>query len=63
MYEAIACAIRTSNRPKHVLLANSLFPNDLEVLQTIVQETELNFHLLILTPKADFWIWVRSSRS
>ncbi len=52
MYEAIACAIRTSNRPKHVLLANSLFPNDLEVLQTIVQETGIEFSFVDIDPQS-----------
>ena len=50
MYEAIACAIRTSNRPKHVMLAKSLFPNDLKVLQTIVQETGIEFSFVEIDP-------------
>ena len=51
IYEAIACAIRTSDRPKRVLLARSLFPKDLEVLDTIAQETGIEFSFVEIDPK------------
>ena len=46
MYEAITCAIRTNNRPKKILLAGTLFANDIEVLQTLTRETGIEFTFL-----------------
>lgn len=46
MYEAITCAIRTNKRPKKVLLAKTLFYNDLQVLQTLTKETGIEFTFL-----------------
>ncbi len=46
IYEAVACAIRTSRKAnREVLLAGSLFPQDLEVLNTLVKETGITFTL------------------
>ena len=43
LFEAIACAIRTSRRGSRILLAESLFDEDLEVLETLTKETEIEF--------------------
>lgn len=50
MYEAITCAIRTNNRPKKILLASTLFANDIEVLQTLTKETGIEFTFLESEP-------------
>jgi glycine dehydrogenase len=49
IFEAISCAIRTSTRGNKILLAESLFSKDLEVLETLAKETEME---LILVPLA-----------
>ena len=46
IYEAIACAIRTSRRGSRVLLASTLFKEDMEVLQTLAKETSIEFDFL-----------------
>ncbi len=43
LFEAIACAIRTSSRGSKILLAESLFDEDVEVLETLAKETEIEF--------------------
>ena len=43
LYEAIACAIRTTRRSKEILLSRSLFPDDLNVLKTLTRETGIKF--------------------
>ena len=48
IYEAITCAIRTSKKPSRVLLASSLFPQEIEVLETLAKETEIKFDFLTL---------------
>jgi glycine dehydrogenase len=48
IYEAITCAIRTSRKPSRILLASSLFPQDIEVLETLIQETDIKFDFLEL---------------
>jgi glycine dehydrogenase len=48
IYEAITCAIRTSKKPSRILLASSLFPQEIEVLETLAKETEIKFDFLTL---------------
>jgi len=43
MYEAITCATRTNKRGNKILLADSLFENELDVIKTLAEETELEF--------------------
>ena len=43
MFEAISCSIRTSRKSKKILLANTLFSDDLEVLRTLANETGIEF--------------------
>jgi len=50
MYEAITCAIRTNKRPKKILLAKTLFSNDIQVLQTLTKETGIEFTFLNINP-------------
>ena len=48
IYEAITCAIRTSRKPSRILLASSLFPQEIEVLETLSKETGIKFDFLDL---------------
>ena len=48
IYEAITCAIRTSRKPSRILLASSLFPQEIEVLETLSRETGIKFDFLDL---------------
>lgn len=48
IFEAITCSIRISKRPSRVLLASSLFPQDIEVLETLVKETGIKLDYLEL---------------
>jgi glycine dehydrogenase len=50
IYEAITCAIRTSRKPTRILLASSLFPQDIEVLETLSKETDIKFEFLEINP-------------
>jgi glycine dehydrogenase len=50
LFEAIACAIRTSARGSKILLAESLFDEDVEVLETLAKETEIEFVLAKICP-------------
>ena len=50
LFEAIACAIRTSRRGSRILLAESLFDEDLEVLETLAKETETQFSFAKICP-------------
>ena len=43
MYEAITCAARTNKCGNKILLANSLFESELDVIKTLSEETELEF--------------------
>ena len=43
MYEAITCATRTNKRGNKILLADSLFENELDVIKTLAEETILEF--------------------
>ncbi len=43
IYEAITCAYRTNPRGGKILLAESLFESELEVIKTLSEETELKF--------------------
>ena len=46
IYEAITCAIRTSRKSSRILLASSLFPQEIEVLETLSSETGIKFDFL-----------------
>ena len=48
IYEAITCAIRTSRKSSKILLASSLFPQEIQVLQTLSEETGIKFDFLDL---------------
>ncbi len=50
LFEAIACAIRTSGRGGKILLAESLFDEDVEVLKTLAKETQIRFSLAKIHP-------------
>ena len=50
LFEAIACAIRTSGRGGKILLAESLFDEDVEVLETLAKETQIRFSLAKIHP-------------
>ena len=50
IYEAITCAIRTSRKPSRILLASSLFPEEIDVLKTLAKETGMQFDFLELDP-------------
>jgi glycine dehydrogenase len=50
LFEAIACAIRTSAQGSKILLAESLFDEDVEVLETLAKETEIEFVVAKLCP-------------
>ncbi len=50
IYEAIACARRSRRKAGKVLLARSLFPEDVAFLQTHAQGTDLSFDFLDLDP-------------
>ena len=52
LFEAIACAIRTSARGSKILLAESLFDEDVEVLETLAKETEIEFVLAKICPSS-----------
>jgi glycine dehydrogenase len=59
IYEAITCAIRTSKKPSRILLASSLFPQEIEVLETLAKETEIKFDFLTLnhsTGRCDYQV-------
>ena len=43
IYEAITCAIRTNKKGSTVLLAETLFKCDIEVVKTLAEETSINF--------------------
>ena len=44
LFEAITCAIRTNGRGNKILLAESLFDEDVEVLETLTKKPKLSFH-------------------
>ena len=50
LFEAIACAIRTNGRGSKILLAESLFDEDVEVLETLAKETQIQFSLAKICP-------------
>ena len=50
-FEAICCARRSRKRPGDVLLAQSLFPEDISYLQTHAQGTDLGFSMSPLDPE------------
>ena len=50
IYEAITCAIRTSKKPSRILTASSLFPQEIEVLETTAK-TEIKFDFLPSTTR------------
>lgn len=52
LFESITCAIRTSTRGHKVLLAESLFEADIEVLETLAEETGIEFSLAKICPSA-----------
>jgi glycine dehydrogenase len=52
LFEAIACAIRTSGRGSRVLLAEGLFDEDVEVLETLAKETEIQFSFAKICPSS-----------
>lgn len=51
LFEAISCAIRTSSRGSKVLLASTLFDEDVEVLKTLARETKIEFTFARLSAK------------
>ena len=63
LFEAIACAIRTSGRGGKILLAESLFDEDVEVLKTLAKETQIRFSLAKIHPAAACWIFRRLKQS
>ena len=46
IYEAITCAYRTNPRGGKILLSDSLFETDLEVIKTLSEETDLQFQFV-----------------
>ena len=52
MFEAISCARRSRKRPGSVLLASSLYPEDISFLETHAQGTDLNFEFCPLVPNS-----------
>ena len=50
MFEAITCAIRTGNKPKKILMARSLFAEDVKVLFTLAKETGIEFSFVEIDP-------------
>lgn len=51
LYEAIACAIRTTRRTKEILLAETLFPDEIDVLRTLTRETGIKFTFVEMDPE------------
>ena len=43
IYEAITCAARTNKKSNLILLAESLFESEVNVINTLSEETDLNF--------------------
>ena len=52
IYEAVSCARRARKRPGFVLLANSLFPEDISFLQTHAEGTDLRFSTAPIDPNS-----------
>ena len=52
IFEAISCARRSRKRPGSVLLASSLYPEDISFLETHAQGTDLNFEFCPLDPNS-----------
>ena len=50
IYEAITCATRTNKRAGKILLSASLFESELEVIQTLSEETDLKFISVPIDP-------------
>jgi len=50
IYEAITCSLRTSQKPPRILLASTLFPQEIEVLNTLSKETGIKFDHLDMNP-------------
>ena len=50
LFEAITCSVRTSPRGSKILLAESLFDDDIEVLKTLAKETGIEFSFAKICP-------------
>ncbi len=50
LYEAVSCAIRLKRNTDTVIVPEAIYPGDLEVLQTLVGDTEMNIVTLPLDP-------------
>ena len=51
IFEAVCCARRSRKRPGHILLAESLFAEDISFLKTHAQGTDLNFQFSPIDPE------------
>ena len=51
IYEAITCAIRTNKKGSTVLLAETLFKCDIDVVKTLAEETSINFIMFPINSK------------
>ncbi|GHB93636.1 glycine dehydrogenase [Cerasicoccus arenae] len=51
LFEAICCSIRLARKADTALVAGNLYPGDLEVLQTLIAETEIKVEIIDADPK------------
>ena len=51
LFEALSCSLRIQKKKSKVLVSKNLFPGDLEVIQTLAQETEMIIELIELNPE------------
>ena len=60
IYEAITCATRTNKRGGKILLSASLFESELEVINTLSEETDLQFISVPIDPESGLlnYIWL-----
>lgn len=50
LFEAICCAIRLGKKADTVLVAGNLYPGDLEVLETLIAETDIQVEYIMPEP-------------
>ena len=51
IYEAICCAVRTNKKGSKILLAETLFEKEVDVIRTLAEETSLTFDFIPVDPE------------
>ncbi|MEO0797064.1 MAG: aminomethyl-transferring glycine dehydrogenase subunit GcvPB [Verrucomicrobiota bacterium] len=52
LFEAICCSLRLSRKADTVLVARNIYPGDIEVLETLIPETEINVEYVDADPSS-----------